>query len=145
MGAALHVRSTATRLRALRGEPRRYQCVPAASARARSHLSAVPRDARALERGDCLIKELGVVLRLDYGTLSPLLKRLEAAGLIRRARRAEDERSVKVMLTNKGATLREEAETVPTFIGNAIGLDSESLTTLRTSLGQLTALVTASS
>ena len=97
------------------------------------------------ERGDCLIKELGAVLRLDYGTLSPLLKRLEAAGLIRRARRAEDERSVKVMLTNKGATLREEAETVPTFIGNAIGLDSESLTTLRTSLGQLTALVTASS
>ena len=96
------------------------------------------------ERGDCLIKELGAVLRLDYGN-SPLLKRLEAAGLIRRARRAEDERSVKVMLTNKGATLREEAETVPTFIGNAIGLDSESLTTLRTSLGQLTALVTASS
>jgi DNA-binding MarR family transcriptional regulator len=96
------------------------------------------------ERGDCLIKDLGTVLRLDYGTLSPLLKRLEAAGLIRRARRAEDERSVQVMLTDKGTALRQEAEAVPMFIGDALGLDSESLAALRTTLGRLTALVSAS-
>jgi MarR family transcriptional regulator, organic hydroperoxide resistance regulator len=95
------------------------------------------------ERGDCLIKDLGSVLRLDYGTLSPLLKRLEAAGLIRRARRVDDERSVQVALTDKGSALREEAEAVPIFIGNAIGLDGESLTTLRVTLGRLTALVSA--
>jgi DNA-binding MarR family transcriptional regulator len=95
------------------------------------------------ERGDCMIKDLGSVLRLDYGTLSPLLKRLEAAGLIRRARRADDERSVQVALTDKGSALREEAQAVPTFIGNATGLDGESLTTLRVTLGRLTALVSA--
>ena len=96
------------------------------------------------ERGDCLIKDLATVLRLDYGTLSPLLKRLEAAGLIRRERRPEDERSVQVMLTDMGAQLRTRAEDVPTFIGDAIGLDSRSLATLRATLGRLTAVVAAS-
>jgi DNA-binding MarR family transcriptional regulator len=97
------------------------------------------------ERGDCLIKDLAAVLRLDYGTLSPLLKRLEAAGLIRRERRAEDERSVQVMLTEKGTRLRTQADAVPTFIGNALGLDTRSLTRLRTTLGRLTAVVAESS
>ncbi len=95
------------------------------------------------ERGECLIKDLGAVLRLDYGTLSPLLKRLEGAGLIRRTRQLEDERSVQVVLTERGIALREDAAAVPTFIGNAIGLDDESLATLRTTLGRLTALVSA--
>jgi hypothetical protein len=47
------------------------------------------------------------------------------------------------MLTDRGAALREEAEEVPTFIGNAIGLDAESLARLRMTLGRLTALVSA--
>ena len=49
---------------------------------------------------------LGERLRLDYGTLSPLLKRLEAAGLVRRTRRADDERTVTVSLTEAGGALR---------------------------------------
>jgi MarR family transcriptional regulator, organic hydroperoxide resistance regulator len=95
------------------------------------------------ERDQCLIKDLGAVLRLDYGTLSPLLKRLEAAGLLRRERLAEDERSVRVVLTDKGLQLRAEASSVPTFIGDALGLDSNSLAKLRTTLGQLTTVVGA--
>jgi MarR family transcriptional regulator, organic hydroperoxide resistance regulator len=90
------------------------------------------------------VTELSRLLELDPGTLSPLLKRLEAAGLIRRERRPEDERSVQVMLTDMGAQLRTRAEDVPTFIGDAIGLDSRSLATLRTTLGRLTAVVAAS-
>ncbi len=95
------------------------------------------------ERDGCLIKDLGAVLHLDYGTLSPLLKRLEAAGLIRRERRTEDERSVQVVLTDNGLHLREEADDVPRFIGDALGLDGKSLARLRTTLGHLTAVVTA--
>ena len=51
------------------------------------------------ERGETTVKELAAALRLDYGTLSPLLKRLEAAGLVRRERAAHDERSVLVACT----------------------------------------------
>lgn len=54
------------------------------------------------EHGELPVKELGHHLRLDSGTLSPLLKRLEATGLIRRERSAEDERSVHVSLTDEG-------------------------------------------
>src|SRR3989442_3417550 len=58
------------------------------------------------ERGSGTVKELGDALELDYGTLSPLLKRLEAAGLVHRERRPEDERSVRVALTAGRAALR---------------------------------------
>ena len=65
------------------------------------------------ERDGLSVKELGEELRLDSGTLSPLLKRMEAAGLLRRARSAEDERSVRVELTEAGAALRERVAEVP--------------------------------
>src|SRR5688500_18985364 len=51
------------------------------------------------QRGSAPVKDVGAVLALDYGTLSPLLKRLEARGLVRRVRRPDDERSVEVQLT----------------------------------------------
>src|SRR3954465_4538626 len=74
------------------------------------------------QRGTSTVKALGDALQLDYGTLSPLLKRLEAAGLVRRERRPDDERSVRVVLTDAGAALRGRAEAVPPAIGAVMGL-----------------------
>jgi DNA-binding MarR family transcriptional regulator len=94
------------------------------------------------ERGAVPVKELGAALQLDYGTLTPLLKRLEAHGLLRRERRAEDERSVLITLTERGAELRDRAAAVPRLIGNAMGLETGEFEQLYASLRRLTANVT---
>jgi DNA-binding MarR family transcriptional regulator len=90
------------------------------------------------EHGDLPVKKLGEHLRLDSGTLSPLLKRLEAAGLVRRERSTRDERSVEVGLTEEGAALRERAVQVPLRIAAATGFDVEEIRSLRTRLDELT-------
>ncbi len=90
------------------------------------------------EHGDLPVKKLGEHLRLDSGTLSPLLKRLEAAGLVRRERSARDERSVEVRLTEEGVALRERALQVPRRIAAATGFDVDEIRTLRARLDQLT-------
>jgi DNA-binding MarR family transcriptional regulator len=54
------------------------------------------------QKGPRPVKQIASVLRIDYGTLSPLLKRLEGAGLITRLRRRDDERSVQIALTRPG-------------------------------------------
>ncbi|HYH18545.1 MAG TPA: MarR family transcriptional regulator [Azospirillum sp.] len=59
------------------------------------------------------VKDLGARLRLDSGTLTPLLKRLETAGLVRRQRGDDDERVVFIFLTDAGAALRDKARAVP--------------------------------
>ncbi len=94
------------------------------------------------ERGSVSVKELGTALQLDYGTLTPLLKRLEAHGLLRRQRRADDERSVLITLTDQGAELRDRAAAVPRLIGNAMGLETAEFNQLYASLRRLTANVT---
>ncbi|OUC99643.1 MarR family winged helix-turn-helix transcriptional regulator [Streptosporangium minutum] len=91
------------------------------------------------ERQPVTVKELGVALRLDSGTLSPLLKRLEAAGLVRRERSAADERSVLVRLTSEGAGLRRRALEVPGRIFEATGLDLAEVIELQGTLRRLTA------
>ncbi|MFJ3673450.1 MarR family winged helix-turn-helix transcriptional regulator [Streptomyces sp. NPDC090106] len=91
------------------------------------------------ENGDLPVKQLGAHLRLDSGTLSPLLKRLEAAGLVRRERSARDERSVDVRLTDEGAALRERALQVPRRIVSATGFEVDEIRALRERLDQLTA------
>jgi DNA-binding PadR family transcriptional regulator len=63
------------------------------------------------------------VLQLYYGTLSPLLKRLEAAGLVTRVRRHDDERSVEIALTEAGEAMRARAQSVPDRLTCALGLD----------------------
>src|SRR6478672_13617070 len=68
------------------------------------------------ERDGVPVKEIGDRLFLDSGTLTPLLKRLEAAQLIKRTRSIEDERQVMIALTSKGEALREKARTVPQAI-----------------------------
>ncbi len=94
-------------------------------------------------RGDSLVKDLGAALDLDSGTLSPLLKRLEAAGLIRRERRADDERSVAISLTAAGAALRLRCERIPALVAGAMGLDAKGLARLRGDIRRLGAAVEA--
>ena len=77
------------------------------------------------EQDSISVSDLGAALHLESSTLSPLLKRLEAGGLLRRERRPEDERSVAVSLTEAGIELRDKARTVPVAIGQAMGLTAE--------------------
>lgn len=65
------------------------------------------------ERDGVPVKDIGERLFLDSGTLTPLLKRLEVAELIRRTRSANDERQVLITLTSQGQALREKAKAVP--------------------------------
>jgi MarR family transcriptional regulator, organic hydroperoxide resistance regulator len=95
------------------------------------------------DRDDLSVKELGTALQLDYGTLSPLLKRLEANGLLRRERRSDDERSVRLTLTQDGAALRERARAIPAAIGDAMGLKPQEFDRTRAALRRLTANVAA--
>ncbi|MFI6392769.1 MarR family winged helix-turn-helix transcriptional regulator [Nonomuraea sp. NPDC050547] len=69
------------------------------------------------------VKELGELLRLDPGTLSPLLKRLQALGYLRRERNTKDERALAVTLTPAGRALRAEAEKIPPAIVERLGMD----------------------
>jgi DNA-binding MarR family transcriptional regulator len=77
------------------------------------------------EQDEISVRELGASLQLESSTLSPLLKRLEASGLLHRERRADDERSVSIRLSDAGARLRDQAGTVPLAIGDAMGLTPE--------------------
>ncbi|GAA2959853.1 MULTISPECIES: MarR family transcriptional regulator [Streptomycetaceae] len=90
------------------------------------------------EHGPLPVKMIGERLHLDSGTLSPLLKRLESAGLVRRRRSPEDERSVTVHLTEAGAGLRERALPVPRTILGATGLSVQEVLALQETLGRLT-------
>lgn len=92
------------------------------------------------ERGDDppTVSELGAALRLDSGTLSPLLKRLAAAGLVVRTRSVLDERRVEVGLTADGAALRQRMTDVPLRVACSTGLDEAELVALRDTLTRVT-------
>jgi MarR family transcriptional regulator, organic hydroperoxide resistance regulator len=94
------------------------------------------------ERGAVPVKDLAEALQLDYGTLSPLVKRLEANGLVRRFRRVDDERSVLVAPTGDGMALREQARHIPAAVSRAMGLPPEEFEWLRYGLRALTVNVT---
>lgn len=95
------------------------------------------------EHGPATVKHLGQELDLDSGTLSPLLKRLEGVGYVRRERSATDERSVVVDLTEEGAALRARAGRVPRKVMGATGMAPVELETLRQELVRLTEAVGA--
>ncbi len=76
------------------------------------------------------VKALGEKLYLDSGTLTPVLKSLEAKGYITRTRSTEDERVLLASLTEKGMHLRDEAENIPQQIGTCIRLTPEEAMTL---------------
>jgi DNA-binding MarR family transcriptional regulator len=80
------------------------------------------------------VGEIGALLQLDSPTLSPLLKRLEAAGLITRRRSSDDERQVKIELTDKGRDLRSEAVKIPPAIMAQLGLELSELESLHAAL-----------
>ncbi|MFT3660709.1 MAG: MarR family transcriptional regulator [Gordonia sp. (in: high G+C Gram-positive bacteria)] len=85
------------------------------------------------------VKELGALLQLDSATLSPLLKRLEAGGLIERRRRDDDERSVDIVLTPEGVALRDQAVTIPDQVVAALGVSLDDLLELHTVLTKVNA------
>jgi DNA-binding MarR family transcriptional regulator len=86
------------------------------------------------ERDDVPVKDIGERLFLDSGTLTPLLKRLEAAELIRRTRNADDERQVLIALTSQGQALREKAKAVPQGILAASACSTSELMTMKNDL-----------
>ena len=88
------------------------------------------------------VGQLGNRLALDSGTLSPLLKRLTAAGLVTRHRRTDDERSVSVRLTDAGRALHEPAFAVNAEMIDALGLDDDQFSELRNQLRIVTDRVT---
>jgi DNA-binding MarR family transcriptional regulator len=89
------------------------------------------------ERDDVSVKDIGDKLFLDSGTLTPLLKRLEAAGLIKRTRNKDDERQVLIALTAQGEALREQAKMLPEAILAASACSIGELSALK---NELTAL-----
>jgi DNA-binding MarR family transcriptional regulator len=75
------------------------------------------------QRGEISVRDLGGALALDSGTLSPLLKRLEARGLVHRSRGTADERTVLVRPAAAALELREHAAGLPNRLAHAIGLE----------------------
>ena len=88
-----------------------------------------------------MVSELGERLFLDSGTLTPLLKRMETAGLLTRTRAVDDERRVIVGLTAAGRALRRKAESVPIAVACATGCALDELTALTAQLQTLRANV----
>ncbi len=85
------------------------------------------------------VKQLSEALHLDYGTLTPLLRRMQSNGLITRKRRRDDERSVSIELTAAGTALRARARAVHDAIRSAVGLDAEQVAALQGTLRSVTA------
>lgn len=91
------------------------------------------------ERSPLSVKQLSGLLQLDPGTLSPLLKRLEAIGYVTRRRDPRDERALAVELTEAGRALREQALRVPPAIMDRLGMSAEELSVLHRSLTRVIA------
>jgi DNA-binding MarR family transcriptional regulator len=77
------------------------------------------------DKGALSVKELGNQLYLDSGTLTPLLKTLEAKGFVTRARDKDDERNLIVSLTDEGMKLRERAVAIPAKMGACLNIKPE--------------------
>jgi DNA-binding MarR family transcriptional regulator len=86
------------------------------------------------ERDGVPVKDIGEKLFLDSGTLTPLLKRLEAAELLKRTRSTEDERQVLIALTSRGQALREKAKALPQAILAASACSVTELVTMKNEL-----------
>ena len=89
------------------------------------------------EHDDLTVKALGDRLFLDSGTITPLVKRLEARGLLKRQRDTVDERQVRIKLTEEGRALRGRALAVPLAVGDALGGNAEAGAAMRQGLQAL--------
>ncbi|MFI7597557.1 MarR family winged helix-turn-helix transcriptional regulator [Actinoplanes sp. NPDC049681] len=85
------------------------------------------------------VRRLSELLQLDPGTLSPLLKRLEAIGYLHRERDRSDERSLAITLTPRGRDLRDQAEKIPPAVVERLGMPIEELKSLHAALTQVIA------
>jgi DNA-binding MarR family transcriptional regulator len=94
------------------------------------------------EGDDVTVKAIGERLHLDSGTLTPLLKRLEANGHIQRMRDPKDERQVRVKLTEAGKDLRRQAREIPGQIARAMGRPNEDLKAVRKELRRIRSALT---
>lgn len=83
------------------------------------------------ERDGQAVTELGEALHLDSGTLSPLLKRLSASGLVERRREGEDARRVTIHLTDAGRDLESQVAAIQRRLYDAVDMEPEELATLR--------------
>ena len=95
------------------------------------------------ERSPRTVRDIGDTLLLEPATLSPLLKRLESAGLVTRSRNALDDRALDIELTADGRELRTQAEAVPGTIVEKLGLPVADLEQMRDSLTRLIAAATS--
>ncbi len=89
------------------------------------------------ERAPLRVSELADRLSLEPATISPLLKRLEASGLVTRGRDPQDERALAVSLTTRGKRLRARAERIPPAVVDRLGMDLAELESLRDGLTRL--------
>lgn len=89
------------------------------------------------EKDNISVKNLGKMLYLDSGTLTPLLKKLESHGLITRERSSTDERSVYIRLTKFGVDLKAKAVSIPLAIGGCINLSLDEIILLQRLLNKL--------
>ncbi len=91
------------------------------------------------EQDGLTVSAIGERLFLDSATLTPLLKRMEASGLVTRQRAAEDERQVIVSLTDESRTMRRQARTLPESVQCAMGCSMEEMQSLKAQLDRLRA------
>lgn len=96
------------------------------------------------ERDDRTVGEIGEQLFLESNTLTPLLKRMEAAGLVSRSRDPADERQVRLRLTSEGRALLDKARSVPPCVLEATGLTAEQARELTDQIGALRTRLSAS-
>jgi MarR family transcriptional regulator, organic hydroperoxide resistance regulator len=96
------------------------------------------------EEGRITVGRLGERLQLDSGTLSPLLKRLEVNGFVRRERSSDDERLVDVTLTPAGRRLERKAQCIPEQLFSATGMSEQQAADLRDAVRHLNDALTAS-
>ena len=89
------------------------------------------------EHKELKVKEVGRYLFLDSSTLTPLLKRLEEKGYVKRRRSTEDERDLIVTITDNGEALKEKAVTIPEQLGACVNLDPQKAQVLYTQLYEI--------
>ena len=91
------------------------------------------------EKDDVTVKELGQTLFLDSGTLTPLLKKMEKQGLVQRQRSLEDERTVRIALTDAGRDLQHQAADIPLALASTLVLEPDEAITLHRLLHKMLA------
>ena len=89
------------------------------------------------EHGTLSVKQIGEQLHLDSGTLTPLLKRLQAKEMVERERAFQDERIVEISLTEKGNNLKQKATCIPLQLMEQVQLSTEEQSQLKTILDKI--------